>query len=166
MLEPRGNTLETIEKECSEPGWFYTYDNRPNEAISAEVIQKARLIQPYVPMEMELFAAPNGSVQWEDSLHTLEVYPDRYRYDDEEMTFVDAVKKLSELGYNQKGFKLELEFPKEFREHFQMDRFADSLGRVAFDVAHSLDPIHLSGNYEKELLGKLVDVFKTAKVVK
>ena len=168
MIEPRGNTLETIEKECSEPGWFYTHDNRPNEAISAEVIQRAKRIRPYVPMEMELFAAPDGSVQWEDTNHTLEVYADKYRYDDEEVSFTDAVKKLSELDYNQKEFKLELTFPKEFREDFQMDRFKDSLGRVLFDMKHLQESkeISMSGNYESELVDKLIEVFRDANIIR
>lgn len=174
MIEPRGNTLETIEKECSEPGWFYTYDNRPNEAISAKVIQRAKLIRPYVPMEMELFAAPDGSVQWEDDRHTLEVYPDKYRYDDEEVSFAEALKKLSELEYNQKEFKLELTFPKEFREHFQRDRFKDSLGRLAFDARElfkeKLNPkssavCTLSGLLEVELIEKIRDAVASGRVV-
>ena len=167
MIEPRGNTLETIEKECSEPGWFYTYDNRPNEAISAEVIQRAKLIRPYVPMEMELVATSDGSVQWEDYRHTLEVYPDRYRYDDEEVSFADAVKKLSELDYNQKEFKLELTFPKEFREHFQMDRFKDSLQRILNDIKPTQYSTYdgMSGNYENELVKKLIDVFQDARIL-
>ena len=174
MIEPRGNTLETIEKECSEPGWFYTYDNRPNEAISAKVIQRAKLIRPYVPMEMELFAAPDGSVQWEDDRHTLEVYPDKYRYDDEEVSFAEALKKLSELEYNQKEFKLELTFPKEFREHFQRDQFKDSLGRLAFDarelfkekMKHEPSAVcTLSGLLEVELIEKIRDAVASGRVV-
>lgn len=174
MIEPRGNTLEAIEKECSEPGWFYTYDNRPNEAISAEVIQRAKLIRPYVPMEMELFAAPDGSVQWEDAHHTLEVYADGYKYDDEEVSFPVAVKKLTELDYNQKEFKLELTFPKEFREHFQRDQFKDSLGRLAFDarelfkekMKHEPSAVcTLSGLLEVELIEKIRDAVASGKVV-
>jgi hypothetical protein len=167
MIDPRGNTLETIEKECSEPGWFYTYDNRPNEAISAEVIQRAKLIRPYVPMEMELFAAPDGSVQWEDNRHTLEVYSDRYRYDDEEVSFDDAVEKLKALDYNEREFKLELTFPKEFREHFQMDRFNDSLQRILTDIKPTQYSTYdgMSGNYENELVKKLIKVFQGARIL-
>lgn len=168
MIEPRGNTLETIEKECSEPGWFYTYDNRPNEAISAEVIQRAKLIRPYVPLEMELVAAADGSVQWEDAHHILEVYADKFKYDDEEVSFAEAVKKLSELDYNQKEFKLELTFSKEFREHFQMDRFNDSLGRVLFDMKclQESKEISMSGNYETELVDKLITAFRDANIIR
>lgn len=167
MINPRGNTLETIEKECSEPGWFYTYDNRPNEAISAETIQRAKLIRPYVPMEMELVAGADGSVQWEDYRHTLEVYPDMYKYDDKEVSFADAVKKLSELDYNQKEFKLELTLPKEFREHFQMDRFKDSLQRILADIKPTQYSTYdgMSGNYENELVKKLIEVFQDARIL-
>lgn len=66
MIDCHGNTLEDIEKDCSQPGWYATYsDGRPNESVSAEVISKARLIQPFVPLEMELFPCPDGSVQWD-----------------------------------------------------------------------------------------------------
>lgn len=93
MIDCHGNTLEGIEKDCSQPGWYATYsDGRPNEAVSAEVISKARLIQPFVPLEMELFPCPDGSVQWEDAHHTLEVYADKFKYDDEEVSFGDAVE--------------------------------------------------------------------------
>lgn len=174
MIEPRGNTLEAIEKECSEPGWFYTYDNRPNEAISAEVIQRAKLIRPYVPMEMELFAAPDGSVQWEDAHHTLEVYADKFKYDDEEVSFGDAVEKLKALEYNEREFKMELTFPKEFREHFQRDQFKDSLGRLAFDMRelfkekmkHKSSVVcMLSGLAEVELIEKIRDAVASGRVV-
>ena len=165
MIEPRGNTLETIEKECSEPGWFYTYDNRPNEAISAKVIQRAKLIRPYVPMEMELFAAPDGSVQWEDDRHTLEVYPDKYRYDDEEVSFAEALKKLSELEYNQKEFKLELTFPKEFREHFQRDQF-NMRELFKEKMMHKSSAVcMLSGLAEVELIEKIRDAVASGRVV-
>ena len=71
MIDCHRNTLEGIEKDCSQPGWYAMYaDGRPNEAVSAEVISQARLIQPFVPLEMELFPCPDGSVQWEDAQHT------------------------------------------------------------------------------------------------
>ena len=93
MIDCHGNTLDSIEKDCSRPGWYATYsDGRPNEAVSAEVLSKARLIQPFVPLEMELFPCPDGSVQWEDAHHTLEVYADKFKYDDEEVSFGDAVE--------------------------------------------------------------------------
>ena len=165
MIEPVGNTLETIEKECSEPGWFYTYDNRPNEAISAKVIQRAKMIRPYVPMEMELFAAPDGSVQWEDNLHTLEVYSDKFKYDDEEVSFADAVGKLKALEYNNRPFKLELTLPKAFRETFQSDRFAGALRHIFMDL-ETAGPLWLSKQPERDLVEALIDIFKNAKVVK
>ena len=165
MIESRGNTLETIEKECAEPGWFYTYDNRPNEAISAKVIQRAKMIRPYVPMEMELVAAPDGSVQWEDNLHTLEVYADKFKYDDEEVSCEDAVGKLKALEYNDHPFRLELPLPKGFRETFQSDRFTGALRHIFMDL-ETAGPLKMSKQPERDLVEAFIDIFKNAKVVK
>ena len=175
MIDCHGNTLEGIEKDCSQPGWYATYsDGRPNEVVSAEVISQARLIQPFVPLEMELSPCPDGSVQWEDAQHTLEVYADKFKYDDEEVSFGDAVEKLKALDYNEREFKLELTFPKEFREHFQRDQFKDSLGRLAFDMRELLKEkmMHkssavctLSGLAEVELIEKIRDAVASGRVV-
>lgn len=175
MIECHRNTLECIEKDCSQPGWYAMYaDGRPNEAVSAEVISQARLIQPFVPLEMELFPCPDGSVQWEDAQHTLEVYADKFKYDDEEVSFGDAVKKLKALDYNEREFKLELTFPKEFREHFQRDQFKDSLGRLAFDMRELFKEkmankpsavCTLSGLQEVELIEKIRDAVADGRIV-
>ena len=175
MIDCHRNTLECIEKDCSQPGWYATYsDGRPNEAVSAEVISQARLIQPFVPLEMELFPCPDGSVQWEDAQHTLEVYADKFKYDDEEVSFGDAVEKLKALDYNERECKLELTFPKEFREHFQRDQFKDSLGRLAFDMRElfnekmankSSTVCTLSGLQEVELIEKIRDAVASGRIV-
>lgn len=52
-----------------------------------------------------------------------------------------------------------LEIPKEFEEHFNTDRFEDSLHRLSAD-AHLL-----AGNYEQETAKMLWQAFKFAKVV-
>jgi len=176
MIDCKGNTLEAIEKDCSQPGWYAIYsDGRPNEAVSPAVIAQARLIQPFVPIEMELFPCPDGSVQWEDADHTLEVYADKFKYDDEEVSFGDAVEKLKALDYNEREFKLELTFPKEFREHFQRDQFKDSLGRLAFDARELFKEkmLHkpntlctLSGLEEVELIEKIRDAVASGRIVK
>lgn len=60
--------------------------------------------------------------------------------------------------------KLIIELPAEFREHFKMDKFKDSLGRICTDLdeiqarrnCRFRDPLpFMSGNYEKELMDVL-----------
>lgn len=64
-----------------------------------------------------------------------------------------------------------LEIPKEFEEHFNMDRFKDSLERIRIDIKFELEDemkpnyMMLSGNYEMELLDMLRKAFNSAKVV-
>lgn len=58
--------------------------------------------------------------------------------------------------------KVEIEIPKEFEEHFNYDRFEDSLKRVATDI---LDPhCILSGNFELETIEMLQKAFLYAVV--
>lgn len=161
------NTLDNIEKDCAEPGWFgMDGDGRPNEAITHETIMRAKILQPFVPPEMELFPCPDGSVQWEDDAHTVEVYPNKYRYDDEEMRIKDVVAKLRGLEVNEHELTLTITLPKEFRDHFQSDRFKDSFFRILTDLEYSNSNDSLSGLYEKELVEKLQEAFQDAKVVK
>lgn len=49
--------------------------------------------------------------------------------------------------------KIDLEIPDEFREHWEADRFGDSLGRIAFDIRNGLERKAglLSGNIEAEV---------------
>lgn len=62
--------------------------------------------------------------------------------------------------------KLTIELPEEFDEHFQMDKFEDSLNRVAADLRHrQYDPYQLSGNYEIELIEQLNRSFSKAEVI-
>lgn len=60
--------------------------------------------------------------------------------------------------------KLVIELPEAFREHFNMDKFKDSLGRICTDLDEIQarrnkrfhDPLpFMSGNYEKELMDAL-----------
>lgn len=62
--------------------------------------------------------------------------------------------------------KLTIELPEEFVEHFQMDKFEDSLHRVEADLRHRVyDPYQLSGNYEIELIEQLNCSFSKAEVI-
>ena len=93
------------------------------------------------------------------------------------MTFEEywaEVEKLKALEYNEREFKLELTFPKEFREHFQRDQFKDSLGRLAFDMRelfkekmmHKSSAVcTLSGLAEVELIEKIRDAVASGRVV-
>ena len=52
--------------------------------------------------------------------------------------------------------KILIDIPKEFEQHFQTDRFEDSLHRLSAD-AHLL-----AGNYEQETAMMLIESFKNA----
>lgn len=57
--------------------------------------------------------------------------------------------------------------PKEFENHFNSDRFEDSLQRVRFDIHTAIigKKDILSGNYEIELLDMLTDTFFKGKPI-
>lgn len=57
-----------------------------------------------------------------------------------------------------KRMKVQIEIPSEFVEHFNMDRFKDSLQRLMAD-SHCL-----SGRYDKELAEMLIGAFGQAKI--
>ena len=52
--------------------------------------------------------------------------------------------------------KLLIDIPKEFEQHFEADRFSDSLQRLSVD-AH-----FLAGLYEQETCWMLIEAFKNA----
>ena len=56
--------------------------------------------------------------------------------------------------------KLIIDIPKEFEEHFNKDRFSDSLARVASDIESFGVP--LSGRYEQETITMLRKAFEDA----
>ena len=60
--------------------------------------------------------------------------------------------------------KLLIEIPKEFEEHFNNDRFKDSLERIRTDIQYHGNPI--SGLYEHELIEMLRDAMTKAEVTK
>ena len=53
--------------------------------------------------------------------------------------------------------RIEIEIPNEFEEHFNQDKFEDSLNRLYADV-HLL-----AGNYERELAEMLIKAFRESK---
>ncbi len=53
--------------------------------------------------------------------------------------------------------KIEIDIPKEFEEHFMLDKFEDSLHRLSAD-AHLI-----AGNYEQETAIMLIKAFKESK---
>ena len=57
--------------------------------------------------------------------------------------------------------KIVIDIPEEFEEHFNSDRFEDSLQRVRFDIHKSIigNKDVLSGNYEIETLDMLTEAF-------
>lgn len=56
-----------------------------------------------------------------------------------------------------------LDIPKEFEEHFNMDRFEDSLERVCTSIQH--DRYTISGRYEFEVIEMLKKALLKAKIV-
>lgn len=56
--------------------------------------------------------------------------------------------------------KVLIEIPKEFEEHFNNDRFKDSLERVRTDIQYHENP--LSGLYELELIQMLQNAMAKA----
>lgn len=64
--------------------------------------------------------------------------------------------------------KLLIEIPKEFEEHFNTDRFKDSLERVRVDIQCGLEcsEIKIAGLYELELIQMLRTAMIKAEVTK
>ena len=63
--------------------------------------------------------------------------------------------------------RIEIEIPKEFEEHFNQDKFKDSLERIMADIFHSLEIGNClcAGRYEYEtieMLEKALENSKTA----
>ena len=64
--------------------------------------------------------------------------------------------------------KLLIEIPKEFEEHFNTDRFKDSLERVRVDIQCGIEcsEIKMAGLYELELIQMLRNAMAKAEVTK
>lgn len=61
--------------------------------------------------------------------------------------------------------RIEIEIPKEFEEHFNQDKFKDSLERVLADIEHSLKNKNClcAGRYECETIEMLLKAFENSK---
>lgn len=73
------NTLESIKKDCSESGW----DGYTAEPINDIVLENAKLVQPFIPDNFELFPCGDGSIQWENTESEKDVYEVVEIYEDE-----------------------------------------------------------------------------------
>lgn len=62
--------------------------------------------------------------------------------------------------------KLTIEIPKEFEEHFNIDRFEDSLSRIYGELESDEGHYILAGLYELELIKMLRDAMIKAEIVK
>ena len=64
--------------------------------------------------------------------------------------------------------EIRMTIPKEFEQHFEFDKFKDSLCRIRFDLSEyissegSQDFTPMSGNYEQELADALPTMFASA----
>lgn len=58
--------------------------------------------------------------------------------------------------------KIVIDIPKEFESHYDMDKFNDSLCRIAADMMYCWTKI-ASGRYEQETLSILINAFKNSK---
>ena len=99
------NTLESIKKECSEPGW----DGYTAEPIKDIIFENAKLVQPFIPDNFELFPCGDGSVQWEnteseDDDEIIEIYEDEFYHEiikpgtmDDKETIVKESKDINEF---------------------------------------------------------------------
>lgn len=63
---------------------------------------------------------------------------------------------------------ISLEIPKEFEEHFNMDKFKDSLERVRVDIQCGLEcsEIQMAGLYELEVIKMLRSSLIKSEVIK
>lgn len=78
------NTLESIKKECSESGW----DGYTAEPINDIILENAKIVQPFIPDDFELFPCGDGSVQWENMesdenviFEAIEIYEDKFYHE-------------------------------------------------------------------------------------
>lgn len=109
------NTLESIKKECSDSGW----DGYTAEPINDIILENAKLVQPFISDNFELFPCGDGSVQWENSerteddvLEIIEIYENK---------FYHKIIKLSTMGDKEtivKKSKNINEFVKHLKQRF------------------------------------------------
>lgn len=100
------NLLESIKKECSESGW----DGYTAQPINDVVLENAKLVQPFIPDNFELFPCGDGSVQWETAesddgiWEVIEIYENRFYHQiikpgtlDDKETIVKEFKDINEF---------------------------------------------------------------------
>ena len=63
--------------------------------------------------------------------------------------------------------RIEIEIPKEFENHFNQDKFKDSLERIMADIEYSLEngDCLCAGRYEHEIIEMLEKAFQNAMIV-
>ena len=63
--------------------------------------------------------------------------------------------------------RIEIEIPKEFENHFNQDKFKDSLERIMADIEHSLEngDCLCAGRYEYETIEMLEKAFENSKML-
>ena len=63
--------------------------------------------------------------------------------------------------------RIEIDIPKEFEEHFNQDKFKDSLERIMADIEHSLEngDCLCAGRYEYETIEMLVKALENSKTI-
>ncbi len=63
---------------------------------------------------------------------------------------------------------ISIEIPKEFEEHFNIDKFKDSLERVRVDIQCGLEcsEVRMAGLYELELIRMLRNAMTKAEIIK
>lgn len=59
--------------------------------------------------------------------------------------------------------KIILDIPKEFEQHFNLDKFKDSLSRIRCDTRYCFGD-GVSGDYEIELIDMLIKAFERAEI--
>ncbi len=67
--------------------------------------------------------------------------------------------------------KILIDIPKEFEQHFNEDKFKDSLERIEADIHDCINETAqnvpaISGNYELELIDMFIPAFKNAEIRK
>lgn len=114
------NTLESLKKECSESGW----DGYTAEPIKDIIFENAKIVQPFIPDDFELFPCGDGTVQWEktdeDSVYeVIEIYENRFYHQIVKPSTMDdketIVKEFNDIN----------EFVKYLKQRFVENKIKD-----------------------------------------
>ena len=78
--------------------------------------------------------------------------------------------KSDEKQDKDDSITVRLNLPREFIDHYNRDKFKESLQRIRFDIYRSYNKqIYnpcISGNYEIEILDMLIDMFSDSEIVR